>query len=108
MIKENILLVIFTLIHNRFSKKKKWANSVDVNIALKQNKKTQQQKLYRWKTMFDYSSFVIMRGIFEFLGRKQSHALLDALGFLLLNRKCIAEKLIYAWCNWLMYAWCNV
>lgn len=46
--------------------------------------------------MFDYSSFVIMRGVFEFLGRKKSNALLDALVFLLLDRKCIAEKLIYA------------
>lgn len=60
------------------------------------------------KKMIDYSSFVIMRGISEFLGRKQSHALLDAPVFLLLYRKCIAEKLIYAWCNRLMYAWCNV
>lgn len=58
--------------------------------------------------MFDFSSFVIMRGVFEFLGRKKSNALLDALVFLLLDRKCIAEKLIYAWCNRLMYAWCNV
>lgn len=75
MIKENIILVIFTLIHNRFSKKiKNRANSVDV----------------------------------KFLGRKKSNALLDALVFLLLDRKCIAEKLIYAWCNRLMYAWCNV
>lgn len=47
MIKENIILVIFTLIHNRFSKKiKNRANSVDVNIALKQNKKQNNNKNY--------------------------------------------------------------
>lgn len=47
MIKENIILVIFTLIHNRFSKKiKNRANSVDVNIALKQNKEQNNNKNY--------------------------------------------------------------
>lgn len=47
MIKENILLVIFTLIHNRFSKKKKIGQLGGCEYSSKAKKKNQkkQQKL---------------------------------------------------------------
>lgn len=44
MIKENILLVIFTMIHNRFSKKKKIGQLGGYEYSSKAKKK--QQKLY--------------------------------------------------------------